>query len=106
MSLSTIIKEYEFDTIIGVYDFEREKTQKVRISVEYMADGFVDYVEVMQIIKSTYDEYKFMTVEESLRVVTDVLKQNFKALISLNMEIYKLEIVKNATVGAKIHRKY
>lgn len=103
---TTIIKNYEFETIIGVYDFERVKKQKVSISAEFISSSFIDYVEVMEFVENTYNEYKFKTVENSLDVMADILKKKFSNLLSINIEIYKLEIVKNAVVGAKLEVVY
>lgn len=104
--ISVIIKDYEFQTIIGVLEFERHTPQKVRINAEFQSDDFIDYVEVTEIIKSTYDEEKFELVEKSLQVCAKILKQKFPSLKYLKMEILKMEILKNCLVGAKIELKY
>ncbi|MBR8461837.1 dihydroneopterin aldolase [Campylobacter sp. faydin G-105] len=104
--LTTIIKDYEFSTIIGMLDFERTNPQKVRINLSFESIEFVDYVSVIEFIEKFYNERKFYSVEESLQISTKALKENFKAITSINFEILKVEIVKNALVGARLEIVY
>ena len=104
--MTTIIKDYEFSTIIGLLDFERERPQKVRVSVEFQSGEFIDYIEVINFIEEIYAREKFGTVESSLEICAKKLKEKFNSLSSLKMEILKTEIVKNATVGARAEFKY
>lgn len=105
-TISTIVKDYEFDTIIGMLEFERIKAQKVRINASFTSDGFIDYVEFINFIENFYNQEKFKSVEESVQKSAKALKNKFTNLLTLNLEILKLEIVKNAYVGAKIELIY
>ncbi|MBE2984182.1 dihydroneopterin aldolase [Campylobacter sp. RM9344] len=104
--ITTLIKDYEFETIIGMLDFERVKPQKIRINANFTSDGFIDYVEIINFIENFYNEHKFQSVEESVEKISIALKQKFSNLTSLNLEILKLEILKNALVGAKVESIY
>lgn len=104
--ITTLIKDYEFETIIGLLEFERTNSQKVRINVEFQSSDFIDYVEVINYIEFIYNEYKFKTVENSLEVCSKSLKDKFSSLTSLKMEILKTEILNNALVGARFEDKY
>ena len=104
--MTTIIKDYEFSTIIGLLDFERVKPQKVRVSAEFESGEFIDYVEMINFIEEIYARAKFGTVESSLEICAKKLKEKFGSLSFLKMEILKTEIVKNATVGARAEFKY
>ncbi|WP_211436533.1 MULTISPECIES: dihydroneopterin aldolase [unclassified Campylobacter] len=104
--ITTLIKDYEFETIIGLLEFERLNPQKVRINVEFQSSDFIDYVEVINFIESIYNEHKFETVENSLEVCAKNLKDKFSSLTSLKMEILKTEILNNALVGARFESKY
>lgn len=104
--ITTLIKDYEFETIIGMLDFERVNEQKVRINAEFKSAGFIDYVEVIEFIEMIYNEHKFQTVENSLEICSQKLKEKFNSLKSLKMEILKTEILKNALVGARIELEY
>ncbi|MGG7072686.1 dihydroneopterin aldolase [Campylobacter sp. 9BO] len=103
---ATLIKDYEFGTIIGMLDFERKTPQKVRLNVSFTSDGFIDYTEMIDFIQNFYNEQKFLSVEESVEKTAGALKQKFTNLCSVNLEILKIEIVKNALVGAKIELVY
>lgn len=104
--MTTIIKDYEFSTIIGLLDFERVTPQKVRVSAEFESGEFIDYVEMINFIEEIYAREKFGTVESSLEICAKKLKEKFNSLSFLKMEILKIEIVKNATVGARAEFKY
>lgn len=104
--LTTIIRDYEFSTIIGMLDVERTKAQKVRVNAEFTSSDFINYVDIINAIKQIYDEFKFESVEKSVEKVAQILKAKFTNLSSLNFEILKVEIIKNAKVGAKIEIIY
>ncbi|EAI9553008.1 dihydroneopterin aldolase, partial [Campylobacter jejuni] len=46
------------------------------------------------------------TLEESLDFVSLNLKKDFPNLTNLNIKIFKPHIIKNATVGVKLKKKY
>ena len=94
--ITTIIKDYKFQTIIGMFDFERVAKQEVKVSLEFRSTSLIDF------IKEFYNEMKFQSVEESLEATCKALKEKFSSLTSLDMEILKTEILPNAIVGAKI----
>lgn len=104
--ITTLIKDYEFTTIVGMLEFERTNPQKVRINAEFQSVQFIDYVEVIEFIEMIYNEHKFQTVENSLEICALKLKEKFSGINFLKMEILKTEILKNALVGAKIELKY
>ncbi|QKF92855.1 dihydroneopterin aldolase [Campylobacter sp. CCUG 57310] len=104
--ITTLIKDYEFETIIGMLEFERTNPQKVRINAEFASENFIDYVEVIEFVEAVYEEFKFQTVENSLEICSQKLKEKFSGLKFLKMEILKTEIFKNALVGAKIELEY
>lgn len=104
--ITTIIKDYEFRTIIGLLDFERETLQKVRVNAEFQSVEFVDYVEMIEEIERVFNEQKFGSVESAVEVCAKKIKEKFEQLIFLKMEILKTEIIKNALVGARIEIKY
>ena len=104
--INTIIKDYEFETIIGLLDFERTTPQRVRINIEFQSNGFIDYIDMINFIETIFDTEKFGSVESPVEITSQRLKENFSNLIFLKMEILKIEIVKNALVGARIDIKY
>ena len=100
--ITTIIKDYKFQTVIGMFDFERVAKQEVKVSLEFRSTSLIDYVAVIDFIQNFYNEQQFQSVEESLEVTSKALKDKFSSLTSLDMEILKTEILPNAIVGAKI----
>ena len=107
--ISIIIKNFEFDTIIGVLDFERVTPQKVVINTEifYEYNGkYLDYAQVSNIIKNILKTKKFEILEDSLDYICSYLKNQYPNIIKINLEILKPNILDNMTVGAKILKKY
>ena len=107
--ISIIIKDFEFETIIGVLDFERVKPQKVIINLEiaYEYNGtYLDYAKVSEIIKNILQTKKFEVLEDSLNYICSYLKNEYLNIREINLEILKPDILQNLTVGAKILKKY
>ena len=46
--MTTIIKDYKFETIIGMLDFERVAKQEVQMNLEICSTSFIDYVFIMK----------------------------------------------------------
>ena len=101
--MTTIIKDYKFETIIGMLDFERVTKQEVQMNLEFCSTSFIDYVLIIDFVKNFYNERQFQSVEESLEETSKALKEKFSSLTSLKMEILKTEILPNVVVGAKIN---
>ena len=107
--ISIIIKDFEFETIIGVLDFERINPQKVIINLEiaYEYNGtYLDYAKVSEIIKNILQTKKFEVLEDSLNYICSYLKNEYLNIKEINLEILKPNILQNLTVGAKILKKY
>ncbi len=107
--ISIIIKDFEFDTIIGVLDFERVKPQKVVVNLEiaYEYDGeYLDYAKVSEIIKNILQTKKFEILEDSLNYICSYLKNEYLNIKHIKLEILKPNILKNMCVGAKISKIY
>ena len=83
--ITTIIKDYKFQTVIGMFDFERVAKQEVKVSLEFRSTSLIDYVLVADFIKEFYNEMKFQSVEESLEATCKALKERFSSLTSLDM---------------------
>lgn len=107
--ISIIIKDLEFETIIGVLDFERVKAQKVIINckIKYTYENeYLDYAKVTEIIKDILQKKQFEIIEDSLNYICSYLKNEFLNIKKIKLEILKPDILKNCTVGAKIIKKY
>jgi dihydroneopterin aldolase len=109
MKFSIIIKNFEFDTIIGVLDFEKTTPQKVIVNceIEYnYEDKYLDYGEVSTIIKNILQTKKFEVIEDSLDYICSYLKNSFLNINSIKLEILKPDILENMVVGAKVLKEF
>jgi len=107
--ISIIIKNFSFDTIIGVLDFERVTPQKVIINTEifYQYNGqYLDYAKVSEIIKNILQNKKFEVLEDSLDYICSYLKNQYLNITKIDLEILKPNILDNMVVGAKIVKSY
>lgn len=104
--ISVFVDNLEFDTIIGLLDFERVNSQKICVSMEFEACEFVDYATVCEITQREFNENKFYKVEDALEYFAIKFKAIYPSLTKFYMKISKIEIVPNAIVGAKILKNY
>lgn len=104
--ISVFVDDLEFDTIIGLLDFERVKSQKIRVSMEFIADEFIDYAVVCKFTQKEFDNQKFYKVEDALEYFSFKFKDIYPTLKEFYMKISKPNIIVNAIVGAKIRKNY
>ena len=104
--ISVFVDNLEFDTIIGLLDFERVNSQKICVSMEFEACEFVDYAAVCGITQREFNENKFYKIEDALEYFAIKFKAIYPSLTKFYMKISKIEIVPNAIVGAKILKNY
>ncbi|AII14126.1 dihydroneopterin aldolase [Campylobacter iguaniorum] len=104
--ISVFIENLEFETIIGLLDFERIEKQKITVQAEFRAKEFVDYAKTCEFIQAKFDKKKFGTVESALEYFKTKFKKKFPTLEYFYMKISKVDIIPNAIVGAKIQKFY
>ncbi|MFW2379570.1 dihydroneopterin aldolase [Aliarcobacter butzleri] len=96
------IENLEFKCIIGILDFERVKKQKViiNLSFEYAFsnDKFIDYSEVVDLIKQTMKKEKFQLIEDAVLYLTKLLNQTYE-IKNLKLKISKPTILKDCIVS-------
>ena len=96
------IENLNFQTIIGILDFERVSPQDVIINLEIeynYIDTFINYAEVSQEIKNIMKESKFLLIEEALLTLSSKLKIKFPLIDSLNLKITKPSILPDCVVS-------
>jgi dihydroneopterin aldolase len=96
------IKDLEFETIIGILDFERVTQQKVRIncSIDYTYENqFLDYALVTQHIEKQMLDKEFELIEEALLSLKSSLKKDFPLISTLFLKISKPDILDNCEVS-------
>ena len=111
-----LIKELTLDLKLGYYDFEKEKPQKVKFSLEIDYEdkkptsdkdikSIVNYGQVVKLIKKLTQNKHYNFLETLAEDVFDVLFKD-KRIGKIMLQIEKLEIIKEcASVGIQITKK-
>ena len=111
-----LIKELTLDLKLGYYDFEKEKTQKVKFSLEIDYEdrkptndkdikSIVNYGPVVKLITKLAKKKHYNFLETLAEDVFDVLFKD-KRIGKIMLQIEKLEIIKEcASVGIQITKK-
>ncbi len=111
-----LIKELILDLKIGYYDFEKEKTQKVKFSLEIDYEdkkpsndkdlkSIVNYSRIVKLIKKLVKNKHYNFLETLAEDVFDELFKD-KRIDKISLRIEKLEIMKEcSSVGIQISKK-
>ncbi|MDC1010926.1 dihydroneopterin aldolase [Candidatus Pelagibacter sp.] len=111
-----LIKELILSLKLGYYDFEKEKTQKVKFSLEIDYEdrkptndkdikSIVNYGQVVKLITKLVRKKHYNFLETLAEDVFDVLFKD-KRIGKIMLQIEKLEIIKEcASVGIQITKK-
>ena len=111
-----LIKELLLDLKIGYFDFEKEKKQKVKFSLEidYVdkkpssdkdIKSIVNYAKVVRLIKKLVKKKHYNFLETLAEDVFDELFKD-KRIDKISLQIEKLEIMRDcASVGIQISKK-
>ena len=111
-----LIKELILDLKLGYYDFEKEKTQKVKFSLEIDykdkkpsndkdLKSIVNYSKIVKLIRKLVKNKHYNFLETLAEDVFDELFKD-KRIDKISLRIEKLEIIKDCTsVGIQISKK-
>ena len=111
-----LIKELILDLKLGYYDFEKEKSQKVKFSLEIDYEdkkpsndkdlkSIVNYAKIVKLIKKLVKNKHYNFLETLAEDVFDELFKD-KRIDKISLRIEKLEIIKNcSSVGIQISKK-
>ena len=111
-----LIKELILDLKLGYYDFEKEKAQKVKFSLEIDYEdkkptndkdikSIVNYGQVVKLITKLAKKKYYNFLETLAEDIFDVLFKD-KRIGKIMLQIEKLEIIKEcASVGIQITKK-
>ena len=111
-----LIKELLLDLKIGYFDFEKEKKQKVKFSLEidYVdkkpssdkdIKSIVNYAKVVRLIKKLVKKKHYNFLETLAEDVFDELFKD-KRMDKISLQIEKLEIMRDcSSVGIQISKK-
>ena len=111
-----LIKDLILDLKLGYYDFEKEKSQKVKFSLEVNYQdkkpsndkdlkSIVNYDKIVRLIKKLVKNKHYNFLETLAEDVFDVLFKD-KRIDKITLQIEKLEIMKDcSSVGIQISKK-
>ena len=111
-----LIKELILDLKLGYYDFEKEKTQKVKFSLEIDYEdkkpsndkdlkSIVNYAKIVKLIKKLVKNKHYNFLETLAEDVFDELFKD-KRIGKIMLKIEKMEILKEcSSVGIQITKK-
>ena len=93
----------EFDVIIGLLDFERDRPQRVIIDLEasynYSNENFIDYADMVFLIQKELKEKRYELLEEALLGVKNRLYTSYPQLKTLKLKIAKPDILSECSVA-------
>ena len=111
-----LIKELILDLKIGYYDFEKEKSQKIKFSLDIDYEdkkpsddkdlkSVVNYAKIVKLIKKLVKHKHYNFLETLAEDVFDELFKD-KRIDKISLQIEKLEIMKDcSSVGIQISKK-
>ena len=111
-----LIKELTLDLKLGYFDFEKNKTQKVKFTLEIDyrdkkptndkdLKSIVNYDKIVKLIKKLVKNKHYNFLETLAEDVFDELFKD-KRIDKINLQIEKLEIMKDcSSVGIQISKK-
>ena len=111
-----LINELILDLKLGYYDFEKEKAQKVKFSLEIDYQdkkpsndkdlrSIVNYATIVKLIKKLIEKRHYNFLETLAEAVFDELFKD-KRIDKISLQIEKLEIMKDcSSVGIQISKK-
>ncbi len=104
-----VIENLEFEAVVGILPFEREKAQKVSVNVQIEYEDkkrFINYAKVCEIIENLMIKEQFLLLEDAIDEIEKELLKAYPNMKSLKLQIKKPQILKNALVGVEVLRKY
>lgn len=110
MRFCVYIRDLEFRAIIGVLESEREKKQDIILNAtifyDYVnesenahKDGFLDYADVVKVIKHHIKSKKYGLLEDLLIGLNATLRKKFPMIKKMSLQALKPSAIKGAQVG-------
>ena len=97
------IDDLQFDVIIGLLDFERDRPQRVIIDLEasyaYSNEDFINYADMVFLIQNELKEKRYKLLEEALLGLKERLYTSYPQLKTLKLKIAKPDILKECSVA-------
>ena len=102
------IEDLEFQCIIGILNFERVTPQDiiVNLSIDYKYEKkFINYVEIVEIIKEIMIKNEFLLIEEALNSLNLKLIKEYSSIKSMEIKITKPSILPECKVSVSNNYK-
>ena len=97
------IEALEFNTIIGLLDFERITPQRVIVDLEldynYTNKNFINYADLVIIIKNNIITKKYELLEDALIELEKEIIETYKNIKRLKIKITKPDILDDCIVS-------
>ena len=100
--MTIYVEDLKFQCIVGILDFERTTPQDIiiNIKIEYAFEAaFINYALVVDLVKSSMIENKFLLLEDALSQLSGFLKKEFLTIDSLYVKITKPSILPDCRVS-------
>jgi dihydroneopterin aldolase len=100
--MTIYIDDLKFQAIIGILDFERVTPQDIIVNVEIIyqyENSFINYADVVKLIKSTIKNEKFLLIEDALSFLSSKLKEKFPLINKLKLKLTKPSILPDCRVS-------
>lgn len=92
-----------FEAIIGILDFERKTPQRVELNIRldyhYKEDTFLNYAQVVSLIKERFLLQEYKLLEEALIDLHQFLHHSFAEITSATIKITKPDILQDCRVS-------
>lgn len=95
------VENLTFKCIVGILDFERKKQRVIiNLSFDYSfsENNFIDYAEVVNLVKKTMKENKFELLEDAIITINKLLEDSY-CVKNIKLKISKPNILKNCIVS-------
>lgn len=101
------VKDLEFETIIGILDFERDKKQKVVLNAEFLYEfskEILDYRLLREFLLQAFNQ-NFDTLENALIYFKEQIPKKFKDITYFQIKLSKTQIFTDCVVSVSLEYK-
>jgi len=100
------IEALEFEAIIGLFEHERERAQRVRIDATltypYAPPAYLDYAEVVDAIRQDVIRHRYALLEEALLGLRTMLLERYPQIELQALRIAKPDVLPGCTVTVSL----
>ena len=105
-----LIRDFEFEAIIGILEEERRSPQRVSLDLEieycYQDGKYIDYIQLTQLLKSLIVEKRYLLLEDALEDILATLKSTFPSISFAKCQISKPDIIKECRILVQTKKRF